>query len=102
MGPGVCARLWKLRLITASPGRGCWLVGDWVEKGLLARGLREAGLEQEDRREDWLSECVLTEPWKRVASTSTELSPLVCPGEAAWDLRRGQRGKCSQGSCNPT
>lgn len=33
-----------------------------MEKGLPARGLREAGLEQEDRKEDWLSVCVLTEP----------------------------------------
>lgn len=72
-------------------------MGDWVEKGLLARGLREAGLEQEDRREDWLSECVLTEPWKRVASTSTELSPLVCPEEAAWD--RSSCSRSGEGLC---
>lgn len=51
-----------LRLIAASPARACWLVGAWVEKGLHGWGLREAGLEQEDRREDWLSACVLTEP----------------------------------------
>lgn len=105
-----------------------------MEKGLPARGLREAGLEQEDRKEDWLSVCVLTEPcgdkgreeraahppgpfpsglplssgcwgsrsmyqptWKRVASTSTELSPLVCLGEAARDLRRGHRSECHRG-----
>lgn len=72
-----------LRLITASPGRGCWLVGDWVEKGLLARGLREAGLEQEDRREDWLSECVLTEPCGHRARKSGLPIPLGLAPQAS-------------------
>ena len=119
-----------LRLTTASPARVWGLGWGGVEKGLSGRGLREAGLEQEDRREDWLSVWVLTEScgkrgqksrkgdahppaalplrtpslqgagppnrrhlltWKRVASTSMGLSPLVCPGEAARDLSRGQR-----------
>lgn len=34
----------------------------WLQKELHGLGLGEAGLEQEDRREDRLSVCVLTEP----------------------------------------
>ena len=113
-GPTCHTYLW---LVTTSPAGACGLAAGRVEKGLPGRGLREAWLEQEDRREDWLSVCVLLEPcgerglegrgreeqgrgppitsgwgspsrrhrptWKLVASTSGELSPLVCPGEAA-------------------
>lgn len=53
------AHLW---LVTTSPAGVCGLVGGRVEKGLLGRGLREAWLEQEDHREDWLSVCPLREP----------------------------------------
>ena len=61
-----------------------------MEKGLQGLGLRETGLKQADLWEDWLSRCVLREPWNLVASTSKEPSPLVCPGEAVWD-----RSSCS-------
>lgn len=71
--PTPCTHLW---LITASPARARGLVGAWVEKGLHGWGLREAGLEQEDRREDWLSVCVLTEP----CGDRTLKSGLPTPG----------------------
>lgn len=67
-----------LRLITASPARVCGLVGDCT-KGLPGRGLREAGLEQEDRREDWLSVCVLTEPCEDKARKSGRPCPWDRP-----------------------
>lgn len=59
--PTPCAHL-RLLAAAASPVRACGLEGAWEEEGLPGWGLREAGLEQEDRREDWPSACVLTEP----------------------------------------
>lgn len=76
-----------LRLITASPGTVYRLVGDWVDKGLFARGLREAGLEQEDLREDWLSLCVLTEPCRDKARKSGPPIPLGTNPEASPTLQ---------------
>lgn len=106
-----------LQPITFSPERAIGLVGGGVEKGLSGLGLRESGLKQADLWEDWLLWCVLREPcgergqervgmtllaapliilavdhvdqltWNLVASMSKEPSPLICPGEAVWDLR---------------
>lgn len=38
--------------------------------------------------------------WNLAPSTSKELSPLVCPGEAGWDLR-DKRERLSQGPRYP-
>lgn len=52
-------------------------------KGLPGWGLREAGLEQEERREDWLSVCVLTEPCGERGQQEGRPSPhRPCP--ALW------------------
>ena len=79
-GPGLdptpCAHL---RLTTASPGRVCGLLGGRAEKGLPGWGLEEQGLEQEDRREDWLSEWVLTEPCGEKAGRVAPSPSRPCP-----------------------
>lgn len=75
--PHACTHL---RLLTASAARVCGLVGDGEEKGLPARGLREAGLEQVDFKEDWLPVCVLREPCRERGLRGT--ASFSCP----WSL----------------
>lgn len=65
------------------------MVEGWLQKGLYGRGLGEAGLEQEDRREDRLSVCVLTEPCgdkgvKSALPVSWALSLRPSPSFGSW------------------
>lgn len=70
-----------------------------MEKGLPARGLREAGLEQEDRKEDWLSRCVLTEPCGDKRREERAAHP---PGPCPSGLRLVSGCRGSQSMYRPT
>lgn len=76
-----------LRLLSASPAGVCGLAGG-CPQGLPGGGLREAGLEQEDRREDWLAACVRTEPCEDKAGWWAAPARAPAP-QAAPTLRGG-------------